>query len=424
MAEDRITLAVLRKILAQKVGVSEDIAGTFLTHLFPVVVNGLRTDKQVRINGLGTFKLQSNAPRRSVNVQTGETMLIEGFNKVVFTPEVGLREQINMPFAHLESMIVDEAGNVLEKPKTGIDPLEKLGEQAEEIKDILAELGGTDAAPVEVLESIPAQIHSKTIAAEDETEPASDIEEENIVNIVTEQVIEEVVEPIAEPIVESVVEPIIEPIVESVLEPTAEEVVESIVEPIITPPAQEEAVQDVPVSQPLTKGKAKKQPKAFRPWLIAGITMVTFCVFLVISFFVLQQRIMHWADNVLHKQDYSTVLVNDTDEDFVDDTTQVAEVAEQEDIVLEQERVYTEFITTETLTEGSRLTWLSRKYYGAPNFWVYIYEANQEILPNPNEIPVGVPIRIPKLPAVLTDINNPASMNQAQMLHNQILGGK
>ncbi|HCS88424.1 MAG TPA: hypothetical protein DIW30_08610 [Bacteroidales bacterium] len=65
---------------------------------------------------------------------------------------------------------------------------------------------------------------------------------------------------------------------------------------------------------------------------------------------------------------------------------------------------------------------MSRKYYGAPDFWVYIYEANKDAIPDPNHIGVGTHIRIPRLPKELIDTGNEESMKQAKQLHNEILG--
>ena len=68
--------------------------------------------------------------------------------------------------------------------------------------------------------------------------------------------------------------------------------------------------------------------------------------------------------------------------------------------------------------EGSRLTLISKKYYGARDFWVYIYEANKDIIPNPDIVPKGTMIRVPKLPASLIDANDPACMEKAKALHD------
>ncbi len=373
MAEDKLTIATLRKALAQKAGCTEDVAGTFLTRLFPVIITGLKEDKQVRINGLGTFKLQWNEPRKSVNIQTGETITIEGYNKVVFTSETSLKEQINEPFAHLEPVYLD--GNAPEPAPTPIDPMQKFSEQAEEIKDLLAELGGIQEEP--------------------ETEPQEEIVEEVVVEETEE--IEEV-----------------EPQVET---------------PLAASPVEEKPQQETQIKEP-TKQQDKKP---FNAWLVAGITMLIFCVFLVGAFFFLQHKIVSWADSLLEKSQTTVVVPEvETEKPAVEaiiapiDTIKTAEQPKVEIPVEKAEkstqRTYTEFIKTETLTEGSRLTWLSRKYYGAPDFWVYIYEANKDILPNPNAIPVGTKIHIPKLPASLIDTKNAESMQQAQALHNQILG--
>ena len=77
-----------------------------------------KTDKQVKINGLGTFKVQAVAPRKSVDVNTGEEIIIEGYNKLVFAPEAGVKE-------------------LVEKQPKEIDPLKKLGAQAEEIVEVV-----------------------------------------------------------------------------------------------------------------------------------------------------------------------------------------------------------------------------------------------------------------------------------------------
>ncbi len=396
MAEDKLTIATLHKALAQKAGCTEEVAGTFLTRLFPVIIAGLKEDKQVRINGLGTFKLQWNEPRKSVNIQTGEAITIDGYNKVVFTPETSLKEQINEPFAHLEPVYLD--GNAPEPTPAPIDPMQKFSEQAEEIKDLLAELGGI----------------------QEETEPQ-------------EEIIEEVAE---EPEEVEEVEPHVE--MPYIASPTPENESHAandntaVETPLATSPIEEKPKEETQTTAP-TKQQDKKP---FNAWLVAGITMLIFCIFLVGAFFFLQHKIVSWADSLLEKSQTTVVTPKvEPEKPKVEaiiapaDTIKAAEQPKAEIPVEKAEKVekptqqtYTEFIKTETLTEGSRLTWLSRKYYGAPDFWVYIYEANKDILPNPNAIPVGTKIRIPKLPAALIDTNNAESMQQAQTLHNQILG--
>lgn len=128
---DKLSWSELRRTVAARAGVSEKEAGAFLTALNAQLIEALKEDKQVKINGLGTFRLQAVAPRKSVNVTTGEEITIEGYNKMTFMPEAGVKEMIeNNVSEPTPSLVNDE-----------VTPLKKLGAQAEEIVDILGELG-------------------------------------------------------------------------------------------------------------------------------------------------------------------------------------------------------------------------------------------------------------------------------------------
>ena len=132
---DKLSWTELRRLLANRAGVSEKEANLFLNAFNVQIVEALKQDKQVKINGLGTFKLQAVAPRKSVNVTTGEEIIIEGYNKIAFTPEVGVKELVEKT-----SLGADQSPTVSPTTET-IDPLQKLGEQAAEIVDLLADLG-------------------------------------------------------------------------------------------------------------------------------------------------------------------------------------------------------------------------------------------------------------------------------------------
>ena len=136
MAE-KLSWTELRRSLASRAGVSEKEANAFLTALNAEIVEALKTDKQVKINGLGIFKLQAVAPRKSVNVATGEAITIEGYNKVAFVPEAGVKELIERG-GGVSSLPLPEGK---QNEVSEVDPIKKLGSQAEEIVDILGELG-------------------------------------------------------------------------------------------------------------------------------------------------------------------------------------------------------------------------------------------------------------------------------------------
>ena len=67
---------------------------------------------------------------------------------------------------------------------------------------------------------------------------------------------------------------------------------------------------------------------------------------------------------------------------------------------------YEELLLTEEITEGSRLAWISRKYYGHPDYWPYLYDANRDRIDNPSNVPVGTQIRVPKLTKAQRDMTS------------------
>ena len=73
-----------------------------------MIEDSLKHDKLVKIKGLGTFKLIDVDSRESININTGERFVIEGYTKISFTPESALRELINKPFAHFETVALNE----------------------------------------------------------------------------------------------------------------------------------------------------------------------------------------------------------------------------------------------------------------------------------------------------------------------------
>jgi nucleoid-associated protein YgaU len=87
-------------------------------------------------------------------------------------------------------------------------------------------------------------------------------------------------------------------------------------------------------------------------------------------------------------------------------------------LLFDNPRVYTVFVGSERIKRGSRLTIMSRRYYGNKNFWVYIYEANRDHIPNPDDIPVGTLIKIPKLDPRLIDASNERCIQKAKQLHD------
>lgn len=97
------------KELVERYGLPEDEALEFVGSMFDIVREQLDTqDKQVKIKGLGTFKVTSVGSRASVDVNTGERIVIEGRNKISFTPETLLRDRVNRPFVQFETVVLND----------------------------------------------------------------------------------------------------------------------------------------------------------------------------------------------------------------------------------------------------------------------------------------------------------------------------
>lgn len=133
------------KSLTDKYGLSDNDALNFLREMFAVITDELRNGSDatsVKVKGLGTFRMQSVNPRVSVDVNTGERILIDGRYKIVFTPEAMLRDRVNSPFAQFETFVVNEGidfSQVDEEENEGITSLEETSSDDVPSDEILSE---------------------------------------------------------------------------------------------------------------------------------------------------------------------------------------------------------------------------------------------------------------------------------------------
>ena len=105
---DKFTVQQLADILIRKNRLSENEAQAFVCAIFDVIKEGLGADRQVKIKGFGTFKIIDVDPRESVNVNTGERVLIGGHQKITFTPDSVMKEMVNRPFSQFETVILND----------------------------------------------------------------------------------------------------------------------------------------------------------------------------------------------------------------------------------------------------------------------------------------------------------------------------
>lgn len=345
MANEKMTWSELRKAVAEMAGTSEQEATSFLNALVEAILTGLKEDQQVKVKGIGTFALKAMAARKSVNIATGEEFTIEGYNKLTFSAEASLKESVEK---RLETPQTVETVKELTS-----DPLKKLGEQAEEIVDILADLG----------QAVNTTENGKVKTENGEVEPA-----------------EEVIE---KPVEETIEEP-----TEETIEETIEESVEEIVE-------EGKPIAEEPTQEPTCKPTCKCHKWVC--WLIGAIILLGIIGTGVYFRATLQQ----WWQCM---QDCQPVM----EVEEVQEGSGSSEVQEVQEVALaDQPREYVNFIGIERVGKDSRLAWIAYKYYAQKDLWVFIYEANRDIIKHPTHVRPGQHIRIPELDEKYRNLYNP-----------------
>lgn len=159
---EKLNIQDLIDLLAEKHGMSKKNADSFVKEFFQLIEEALEKDKYVKIKGLGAFKLIDVESRESVNVNTGERFEIQGHTKVSFTPEPALKDIINKPFAHFETVVLNE-GTVLED--TPVDSGSEEDEDTEQkVEDVVPEVvaGSTVEIP-EIAEKTDSPVEPEPV---------------------------------------------------------------------------------------------------------------------------------------------------------------------------------------------------------------------------------------------------------------------
>lgn len=404
MAE-KLSWSELRRALASRAGVSEKEANAFLSAFNAQLVEVLKTDKQVKINGLGTFKLQAVAPRKSVNVTTGEEIIIDGYNKIVFAPEAGVKELVektSVVSSTEENVPADDAPQ--EAENAVVDPIKKLGEQAEEIVDILGELGQSPKEEVPVVEEPEPEPEPKPEPVIPEPEPEVPAEPGPVI-------------PEPEPVIVPEPAPVIPEPQPAPVVPTPEPVVEPDPEP----------------EQP----KKKKKSHFFRDTLICMVILIALAlvgyfffrdqIFGLIKEYVIPRVQATWfapkAEPVAVATDsvaQELALIPEGDipqEQILDEFLAISEGEdEMQETATQSINEYNELIKIEPMHEASRLTWMAKRFYGDKRYWPYLYDANRDRIVNPSKIEVGTPIRVPKLTPLQLDTTNAETKKRLEAL--------
>lgn len=434
---NRLSIQDLALILSEQTGKSTEEALRFLQEFIAVVSEGVYNDKLVKVKGLGTFKIIRVEERASVSVNSGERFVIPSHYKFTFTPDKELKELVNKPFSLFDTVELNE-----EVDFSDVDvSAETSG--AEEAADDSSEEILPDGIPEQAIEApqtpepevkpepaveeeaVPQEEAKAESEAETETTPEPEVEAEPELKAEAEITPQE--EAKAEPESEAETETMPEPEVEAEPEPK--------VEAETTP--QEEAQAEPKQAEPVSsisgyKEYRRKRRRSTSRKLLFPIA----CLFVVIVLGIVYIVCLSGRTTVNKNWEPPMAEVgNPTPEagmnpvpaDSTGDSASLAadSVVAEPPVVEEnqpEETPKSDILALVTIKAGDRLASFAKQYYGHKFFWVYIYQYNQDIISDPNNIPIGTELRIPDPGLYGIDATDRSSIDKAAALQSQILG--
>lgn len=258
---NRSSMSILARILAEKNNMTISEAEAFIKQMFDVANGVMQADKQLKIRWLGTFKVTSVKDRESVDVNTGERIIIGGRDKITFTPDNILKEIVNKPFAQFETIVVNDGVDFSEiDRKFAFEAKEEVSAPSDE-QQIAEE---SETSPVDKAESIPAvaemsdeselkedvvsgvtvQVENLSVVSEEAEVPVSEIKEKEQL-VADAQESEQPVSKVREPELPDAVN-LSEQSVAEVKEPEQPVVKEVLVQSVTASSVQEETVVSRP----------------------------------------------------------------------------------------------------------------------------------------------------------------------------------
>ena len=447
---EKLNIQNLIELLAEKHGMDKADAESFVKEFFQLIEESLENDKYVKIRGLGTFKLIDVESRESVNINTGERFEIQGHTKVSFAPEPALKDLINKPFSHFETVVLNDETVLEDTPVEDNSEEEEKEEVFVESETSVVNTEVADVVSEEAIETVEESIEVSAETVEESVEVVV-VAEEHI------QVVEEVIETTEQPVREKEIqvdqtEPVIQieeseqfveaPVVLSgeVKQPVTEVITpvdECVEEPLTEQKDQEDLVPTYEVPEPPSPPVNKADSSTMKFFIGIVVLVVLLCVGAVTFMYypdlfdrisppptekVADEKVEKPAapvaltDSIVRKDTPTVVAKKDTVAEVV--TPKVVEepkpVAKQETPAtapkketkkaaatpFEPDSVNYKIVGTKatyTIQEGETLTKVALRFYGTKALWPYIVKYNSGVIKNPDHVPYGTVIKIPEL---------------------------
>lgn len=360
---EKITFKELVDLIAAQSNQSRNSTNSFIHELVGIIENGLKKSGSVSISGFGKFELRWMKSRKGVNPQTGEELMIPGQNKVVFKPYKNLRENVNKPFSHLESKAAGDSKDTSESQSPDNDSKDEHQPDTEDPFESL--LNNSD--------------WNSAFYSSDEGD--EEVEKESEPNAAYSSV-----------------------------SSTSASVDDLLIErdnPRFSKDSSEDKPQESAVKEKETKkpgalpseekiAKEVQESGSFN-WSYAAAVVIALLAFIILFFMI--QRFQGGDDQTAQNQIELTTPApdaSDSDEAAADNTEPEPSDTEAQ----------TEFDTTPLNVEPGQSLWtIAEAELGNPYLWPVLYNLNQDMLENPNQLPEASEIQIP-------DISDPENLNE------------
>lgn len=189
---NKLTLNNIAKVLVEKNGLEPKEAMMFTTAMFDLIHDRLNEEGIVKVKGLGTFKMIRVEARESINVRTGERVLIDSHAKITFTPDAVMKELVNKPFSQFETVVLNDDVEFTDMKSEETTDETNNSEQSESLVDVVSEGGMPEPAPEPAPEPVaepapePAPLVASEPVAEVAPEPAPEVAPEPVAEVAPE----------------------------------------------------------------------------------------------------------------------------------------------------------------------------------------------------------------------------------------------
>ena len=418
---EKLNIQNLTDELAENYNINRKDAEVFIKEFFSVIEEGLEKDKYVKIKGFGTFKLIEVDSRESVNVNTGERFEIQGHSKVTFTPDSNIKEAVNKPFSPFQTVVLAEGVNVDAPEENLIDALsddipdeESVAEEpnpvieetvAEEPTTVIEETVAEERTPVveeSAVEDQPAKVEILPIF-DDEAIKTKDQPVSHQQEVMALKLSEEKRKEISKKADHSSTPYLMFLAVLTIM------VCLGVVAYIYYPDLVEDDVPITPRPSYINTQKQEAESTVVAPVDATEITTASDSIAaaaevqaqpevlpkkeVIAPVAVREESVPKTATQSAIPVATQSQTTNKTVVNQASQTTKPTVTIK----VGNTEYIVDGEITTHVLEKGETLFALSRKYYGKNAMYICIIEYNKDVIKNPDNVPSGTRLRIPKL---------------------------